>query len=71
MNQNQNKNSMITLTNKTKNNHLLVIVTSSRPPSSVPNSSNKSVKASLNSIIPCAGIAICERGPPRDIVWET
>jgi hypothetical protein len=47
------------------------MVISSRPPSSVPNSSNKSVKASLNSIIPWAGIAICDRGPPLDIVWET
>lgn len=41
------------------------------PPSLVPNSSNRSVNASLNSIIPWAGIAICDRGPPRVIVWDT
>lgn len=41
------------------------------PPSLVPNSSNKSVNASRNSIIPWAGIAICDRGPPRVMVWDT
>lgn len=42
-----------------------------KPPSSVPNSSSKSVSASRNSIMPCAGIAICDRGPPLAIVCET
>jgi hypothetical protein len=44
---------------------------STYPPSLVPNSSNKSVNASRNSIIPWAGIAICDRGPPRVIVCDT
>uniref|UniRef100_A0A182JIC2 Uncharacterized protein n=1 Tax=Anopheles atroparvus TaxID=41427 RepID=A0A182JIC2_ANOAO len=39
-----------------------------RPPSFVPNSSSRSVSASRNSIMPCAGMAICERGPPRVIL---
>lgn len=42
-----------------------------KPPSSVPYSSRRSVKASRNSIIPCAGIAICVLGPPRVIVCDT
>uniref|UniRef100_A0A182VTB5 Uncharacterized protein n=1 Tax=Anopheles minimus TaxID=112268 RepID=A0A182VTB5_9DIPT len=39
------------------------------PPSLVPNSSSRSVNASRNSIIPWAGMAICERGPPRLTVF--
>lgn len=42
-----------------------------KPPSSVPYSSRRSVNASRNSIIPCAGIAICVLGPPRVIVCDT
>lgn len=52
-----------------KKTHYDVMLT--YPPSLVPNSSNKSVNASRNSIIPWAGIAICDRGPPRVMVWDT
>lgn len=41
------------------------------PWSSVPNSSRRSVRASRNSIIPWAGMAIWERGPPLGLVWAT
>lgn len=50
---------------------MIFVICWTYPPSLVPNSSNRSVNASLNSIIPWAGIAICDRGPPRVIVWDT
>ncbi len=45
--------------------------TANIPWSSVPKSSSRSVSASLNSIIPCAGKAICERCCDRGIVCVT
>jgi len=44
---------------------------SSSPWSSVPNSFRRSVSASRTSIIPCAGIAICDRCLDRGVVIDT
>lgn len=54
-----------------RRNTLIYLPLSDSPWSSVPNSSRRSVRASRNSIIPWAGIAIWERGPPRGLVCAT
>ena len=51
-----------------KKNYITICVIGRLPKSSVPNSSKRSVSVSLNSIIPCAGIAICDRIWLRGIV---